>query len=151
MTIQPVVTFITAEQTLPLRHSVLKPHLRLEECVMPEDYLSTSFHLGVTFGENIVSVATFILERHPDLAGGFPYRLRGMATEPKYQRQGMGAIILQEAIVHLKNLKCDLLWCNARKRAFPFYEALGFQYYGPMFEMKDIGPHKVMYKHLIPR
>ena len=151
MTIHPVVSFITAEQTLPLRHAVLKPYLRREECALPEDYLSTTFHLGVTLGEQIVSIGTFILERHSDLSGGFPYRLRGMATDPKYQRQGMGSLILQEGIMHLKNLKCDLVWCNARKRAFPFYEQMGFQYFGPMFEMKDIGPHKVMYKHLIPR
>lgn len=151
MTIQPIVRFITAEQTMALRHSVLKPHLRREECGMPEDHLSTTFHIGVILGEKIVSIGTFILERHPDLAGGFPYRLRGMATDPKYQGQGMGSLVLQEGITQLKNLKCDLLWCNARKRAFPFYEHMGFQYYGPMFEMKDIGPHKVMYKHLIPR
>lgn len=151
MILTPEVRFILPHETLPLRHRVLKPHLRLEECSIAEDPLSTTFHIGVYWGESLVSIATFVLERHPDLEGGFPYRLRGMATEPKYQMQGLGALIVQQGIGHLKNLKCDLLWCNARKRAFGFYEKLGFKYYGPLFDMKDIGPHKVMYKHLITR
>jgi GNAT superfamily N-acetyltransferase len=91
------------------------------------------------------------MELHQDFSSGFPYRLRGMATDPKYQNQGMGALLLQEGILHLKSIHCDLLWFNARLRAFAFYEKLGFHYHGKIFHMDKIGPHKVMYKHLIPR
>ncbi len=151
MTVVPTVELIRPEQTLLLRQQVLRPYQRIEECVYPEDNLSTTIHLGVHFGQSIVSIATFMMERHDDLPGGFPFRLRGMATDPKYRNQGMGSLLLQEGVLYLKSMHCDLLWFNARLKAFAFYEKLGFNYHGRIFHMDNIGPHKVMYKHLIPR
>lgn len=142
---------ISTTETLPLRQKVLKPFLRPEECVNDGDDFSTTCHLGLFHLGQLVSTATFLLESHPDFSAGFPFRLRGMATDSKYQGQGFGKILLNYGVEHLRQKRCDLIWFNARISAFPFYEKLGFLHHGPLFELKNIGPHKVMYKPIIPR
>lgn len=151
MTIQYDVRQISTKDTLPLRKKVLKPFLSEEECVNPGDDLPTTYHLGLFHGGRLVSIATFIQESHPAFSAGFPYRLRGMATDQTFSGQGFGGTLLRHGIEHLRSKRCDFLWFNARIKAFPFYEKLGFSYYGPLFDMKDIGPHKVMYKVLLPK
>lgn len=145
------VSPVTTAETLLLRQKVLKPFLLPEECVNPGDDLPTTYHLGLFHAQKLISVATFLREPHPDFAAGAPYRLRGMATDETYRGQGFGQSLLLHAFQSLREERCDLLWCNARIRAFPFYEKLGFRAHGELFELPRIGPHKVMYKHLIPR
>ena len=145
------VELITTTQTLPLRKRVLKPFLSEAECVNPGDDLPTTFQFGLVHNNQIVSIATFIQEPFAELPAAFPYRLRGMASDKRYQGQGFGREVLLYGLESLRQTNCDLVWCNAREIAFPFYEKLGFSYLGPLFDIKDIGPHKVMYKRLIPR
>lgn len=142
---------ISTAETLDLRQRVLKPFLSKDECINPGDDLITTKHFGLFHECKLICIATFILEPHPSLSSGFPYRLRGMATDEKYRGQGFGQILLRYGVEYLRQKRCDLVWFNARIKAFPFYEKQGYQYFGPLFEMKDIGPHKVMYKPLIPR
>lgn len=151
MSLQYHIARISTAETLLLRQQVLKPFLHPADCVNPCDDLSTTYHLGLFHGGKLVSIATFLLESHPYFLAGHPYRLRGMATQDKYRGQGFGQILVMHGIALLLEKRCDLIWCNARIRAFSFYEKLGFQFSGPLFDIKDIGPHKVMYKHLIPR
>ena len=151
MSLQPLAKIISPEEVIPLRHRILKPHLMAKECILPEDHLRTTFHVGILFHAQVVSIATFMQQSHLEFSAGFPYRLRGMATEEKFRGQGFGALALQSGVMHLKQMHCDFLWLNARIKAFGFYEKLGFQYSGPLFEIEGIGPHKVMYKPLIPR
>lgn len=145
------IQIITTTDTLSLRQRVLKPFLTEQECINAGDDLPTTYHFGLFHDEELISVATFLQESHPDFSAGFPYRLRGMATDQKYQGQGFGQKLLRHGVEYLRSKRCDLIWFNARIKAFPFYEKLGFHHHGPLFELKDIGPHKVMYKHLNPR
>lgn len=142
---------ILTQDTLVLRKNILKPFLSEQECVNPGDELSTTFHYGLFHSDQLISVATFILESHPDFPAKLSYRLRGMATDTPFQGQGFGGQLLSYGIAQLEKTGCNFLWFNARIKAFPFYEKLGFQHHGPLFELKAIGPHKVMYKSLIPR
>ena len=151
MSLHPVAQRISSREVLTLRHRILKPHLSLEECLLPEDDLKTTFHLGIFYCEKLVTIATFMLQSHAHFSAGFPYRLRGMATDDKYRGQGFGTLALQNGVTLLKQMHCDFLWFNARRNAFEFYEKLGFQASGPVFEISGIGPHKVMYKPLFPR
>ncbi len=98
-----------------------------------------------------MTVATFYVEAHHLLHAGNPYRLRGMATDTNFQGQGYGEKVILKAFEVLGSKRCDLLWCNARLRAIPFYTKLGFQAVGEVFEIEGIGPHKVMYKRFNPR
>lgn len=145
------IEFISSEQTLELRQKNLKPFLSISECANPEDNLIETKHLGLIYNEKIVSVVTIFPQAHPDFSCGLPYRLRGMASDVNYRGQGFGSVLLMTAFDYLKDKKCDLLWCNARLKAMNFYKNNGFIVHSDIFELPQIGPHRVMYKRIIPR
>ena len=144
-----MIRFITAEETLPLRSIVLRNGLPLDQCLGPHDLLPTTFHLGYYSEQNeLVCILTCMKENHGKLPKD-AYRLRGMATHPDYRRKGYAADLLVAAIAHLSSqLQVEYLWFNARKIAFPFYEALGFEYMSDEFEMPEIGTHREIFKML---
>lgn len=131
-----------------MRAQVLRPGKDISQAKMPQDHEQTTFHLGLFSSEKLVCVATFHEDQNVNLKAKYPYRLRGMATAPDFQGKGAGKQILQAGVKELKSRNCDLIWCNAREIAFLFYEKCGFSYSGEMFDIPEIGPHKVMYKYL---
>lgn len=150
---QPLqIQFISAEQTYYLRHKILRPNEPFEAVKYAADFSVSAFHVGAFASEKLVGIATFANESHADVEkmnpAKNPYRLRGMATDFDFHGQGIGAAVLHFSFAVLRQRHCDLLWCNARKIAFPFYEKLGFCYIGELFDIGVIGPHKVMYKPL---
>lgn len=139
---------ISAEETFPLRRQ-MRPLRSVADQGNSEDLLPDSFHVGTFAGDNLVGIASFNLEGHKDFATAKnPFRLRGMASEGSQKGLGIGRQTLLFGIEELRKRDCDLLWCNAREVAFPFYEKMGLSLHGPMFDIPTIGPHKVMYKHL---
>lgn len=143
------VRHIQPEQTLDLRSRVLRPGQPIEFCKYAEDHLATSFHLGIFEKHRIVCNGTFIQQEHAHFSEAKrPYRLRGMASDPAFQGQGLGSKLILEALVMLRQKNCDLIWFNARVSAEKFYEKLGFQKKDEIFDIPTIGPHKVMYKWL---
>ena len=142
------IQFISARETLALRHQVLRPHQTVNDCIFPQDAWPTTFHVGAVSNGQVVGIATFHEEVFKELPAEKPYRLRGMATAFEFHGKGIGRRVLEAGIAELLKRDCDLLWCNAREVAFPFYERLGLQYFGNMFDIAGLGPHKVMYKHL---
>lgn len=139
---------ISAEKTLALRQSVLRPFLTLEQCAFEEDHLPPSFHLGAFHKGELMGIASFFNEDCESLKGKNSYRLRQMGTVPKMHGLGVGRSIIEKGLNILKEKKCDLLWCHARKVAFPFYEKVGFNYFGTLFDVSNIGLHKVMYRKI---
>lgn len=149
-----LTSLISAQETLPLRKKILKPFLSEAECRNPGDEDPTTFHFACKVENQIVAIATFLAEPHACLSKALhPYRLRGMASDNQWGlHQGFGSRVLLDGIEYLRvHQNCDAVWCNAREQAFGFYEKMGFQFYGEMFDIKDIGPHKVMYKIINPR
>lgn len=144
-----MIRFITAEDTLALRSLVLRNGLDKDLCLFDHDSLPTTFHLGYFNAENkLVCILTCMKQKHGKLAKD-AYRLRGMATHPEHRRNGYAAELLKAAMKHLsEQLHIEYLWFNARKVAYPFYEALGFEYMSDEFEIPEIGPHKEMFKYL---
>jgi hypothetical protein len=45
----------------------------------------------------------------------------------------------------MRGQKVNYVWCNARKKAVPFYRNLGFEIISDEFEVPVIGPHYVLY------
>jgi GNAT superfamily N-acetyltransferase len=140
---------VSVEALLPLRGKILRPNLPPDTWSYPRDFEETTLHLGAFAGEALIGIATFEVDAHADLPAEKPYRLRGMAVETSYQRHGIGRKLVHQGIEDLSRNGCDLLWFNARVKAFPFYESLGFSYHGEIFDVAGVGPHKVMYKYLI--
>ncbi len=145
------IILVPSEETWQLRQKILRPSQTLENCKYNCDSDPSCFHLAYKIHNHTVTVASLYIESHPLLNAGTPYRLRGMATDTNFQGQGYGELVVLKGFEILATKKCDLLWCNARLRALPFYMKLGFQVIGDVFEIEGVGPHKVMYKRFNPR
>ncbi|MBN9653359.1 GNAT family N-acetyltransferase [Halobacillus sp. GSS1] len=139
---------IKAEQTYKLRHKILRPHQPFEACQYDTDHDDDTFHMGAFIKKELVSVASFYLESHPEFQSSIQYRLRAMATAEECRGRGAGREVVHFAESELKNLNADLLWCKGRTSVQLYYEKLGFQPYGDVFDYPPIGPHVIMYKEL---
>lgn len=133
-----MVKYICAEDTLPLRSSVLRKNKPFEECVFPTD--ATGFHLGKYLDEELVCVATFFSEDYPEKGAG-GYRLRGMATAPAFAGKGYGKELINFAKDELIAGNASYIWCNARSSAVGFYKRLNFEIISDEFEVPGIGMH----------
>ncbi len=140
---------ISADETLDLRSRILRPGQSVELCRYTEDALPTTFHLGVFTDRRLVCNGSFIQQAHPRFVQAqLPYRLRGMASDPDFQKKGFGSSLISTAKRILQEKNCDLLWFNARTSAEIFYQKLDFKQIDEIFDIPQIGPHKVMYSWL---
>ncbi|WP_369048921.1 GNAT family N-acetyltransferase [Tenacibaculum sp. UWU-22] len=135
---------ITAAQTYSIRLSVLRNKIALPHQFEGDLDLNT-FHLGAFVENKLVGIATFMQRDNP-LLKGRQYQLRGMATLPEFRAKGVGAKLIQTSIKILKEKNTELLWCNAREVAYPFYKKQGFVVLGKPYTINLIGLHYVMYK-----
>ncbi len=137
--------FITVDELLPLRNVLLREgKLTNEQCRYTTDSLPGAFHLGYYVNEELVCIASFHPQSYGDFAGP-GYQLRGMATVEAFRGGGIGNQVLNFGIVYLGGQKVHYLWCNARKKALPFYLNMGFEIISDEFEQPGIGPHYVLY------
>lgn len=123
---------------------MLRPNGTLEDCIFQGDNDELTFHLGAFVEKKLVSVASFYFERNLKFPDTYQYRLRGMATLPEYQGQGLSSALLRTAFPVIKQNQCTLLWCNARERAMGFYGKVGFTQEGDFFNIPNIGKHILM-------
>ncbi|MFK7757715.1 MAG: GNAT family N-acetyltransferase [Flavobacteriales bacterium] len=137
---------IDAEECKPLRHQVLWPHIPLEkDCVIDIDLRIDAIHLGAFISGKIVGVCSLFQMKNDLLPYSNPYRLRAMATSPEVRGSGAGTAIVEHAIKITRDLGHDVLWCDARAVALGFYDRLGFKTHGDFYNVRNIGPHKLMY------
>ena len=139
-----MIRFAEAEEVLPLRSKVLRNGKPLAECSFDGDRDENTFHLAEIIDKEIICVATFHSQPHPNFAGN-AYQLRGMATAEHHRGKGIGNQVLNFGIVYLRGKQIRYLWCNARKAAYSFYFGQGFEFISEEFEISEIGPHRTMY------
>ena len=142
-----VLKQITAEETWPVRHPVLRKGKPLEDVYMEADEKETTFHVGIFHQDQIIGVASF-MDDSKSIFTGKQYRLRGMAVLPEYRRRGIAELLLKKGENILKERGCTLLWFNARLIAVSFYKKIGYKTIGPEFDIPLIGPHYLMKKEL---
>jgi len=138
---------ISVKETFPIRLEILRKNIALPY-KFDGDFNDETFHLGVFKHNTLIAVSSYMKVKHQSFQGK-QYQLRGMATLNKYQGLGAAKLMLQEAVSILSTLKVDCLWCNARIIAVDFYKKQGFQIFGDLFEVKQIGGHYTMFKNLI--
>ena len=143
------IKVVAAKDIRPLRNLVLRPNLPIETTYYDLDNDIETFHLASIMDNTIISIGTFYPENDIELQTKNGYRLRGMATDPKFRRKSAATKLMKESFVLLKEKKCDVLWCNARLVAVEFYKYLGFKITGKIFDIPSIGPHYKMYKSVI--
>lgn len=138
---------ITAKETWPVRHPVLRKGRPLKDVYMEADEKESTFHIGIYHKDIIIGVASFMEDVSPHFSG-IQSRLRGMAVLPEYRKLGLARLILQKGEAILKNRGRTLLWFNARLIAVNFYRESGYETFGDEFDIPLIGPHYLMYKSL---
>lgn len=140
-----MIKFLQTTEVLPLRNSILREgKLKNEECFFLHDDAEDSFHLGYVLNEEVICVASFHHQAREGYAGD-AFQLRGMATAAAHQGKGYGNRLVNFAIVYLRGKGVNYIWCNARQKAFRFYQSLGFEFISDTFDIPGIGPHKTMY------
>jgi GNAT superfamily N-acetyltransferase len=148
------VKTITARETFPVRHQVLRKGRPMEDCHFSGDDLGTTFHLGAFEKEKLLGVATFLMNKDVQLEEIEPfkihhcYQLRGMAVLEHLQGKGVGKLLIKTAESILKEKNIKVLWCNARTNAVSFYEKNGYVIVSDPFTIKNVGEHFKMMKLL---
>jgi GNAT superfamily N-acetyltransferase len=123
--------------TRPLRRAVLRPHETLAELTAGE--APGTIALGGFVEAELVGVG--LITPSPSAEG---WRVRGMATAPRWRGQGVGSAVLAALVARARAADASRVWCNARTPALSLYERAGFVREGEEFELPMIGPHYVV-------
>lgn len=149
-----IIRNISAIETYPVRHPVLRAGRPVTDCYFEGDDLTTTFHLGAYVDQQLKGVATFLMYQDDSIEElktyNFKqcYQLRGMAVLHEMQGQQLGKKLINHAEETLKNKNVLALWFNARESAVSFYEKMGYQIVSKPFEINTVGTHYKMYKAL---
>ncbi|WP_053219911.1 GNAT family N-acetyltransferase [Virgibacillus senegalensis] len=143
-----VIKHIKPESTYSLRHTILRPNQSILQCQYPDDFQKDTVHLGAYLDGVLISIASFYPEKHPEFQESKQYRLRGMATLEAYRRQQAATSLIERGESLMKEREISLWWCNARTNVSDFYQKLGMEQRGEVFDIEPIGPHRLMFKRL---
>lgn len=119
---------ITAEQTYPLRHTVLWPDKPFDYVRIDND--EEGYHYGAFWNDELVAVISLFVD-------GPIGRFRKFATRPDCQRMGIGTQLLNHVIAEARRMGAATLWCDARLDAGDFYRRFGME---PVSEVFYKGP-----------
>lgn len=134
---------ISAAETRQLRRQVLRPTERPDEQVYLNDDAPETLHAGAFSDSKLVGIATVLRDAPPGETSARAWRLRGMAVLPEMQHRGIGRALVEFCVAHVHAHAGNLLWCNGRTSARPFYEAVGFRATGAEFDVPVSGAHFV--------
>lgn len=152
------VTRVPAVVVRRLRTAVLRPTWTDRLATYPEDDAPATVHVSAVHGGAVVGVGTIYPETPPEAhrgaipdaayAPGAAWRLRGMATDEAVRGTGAGAAVLDGCFAAVRDGGGSFLWCNARSSAAGFYARMGLEPVGDEFDIRDIGPHFVMWRQV---
>ena len=140
-----VVVELTADETHPLRLTVLRGDTPTTVVAFAEDVLPGTFHLGIRDGQAVIAVSTWIPRPYNDTPA---VQLRGMATASQLQGHGLGSLLLEAGCLRAATM-ADLVWARARDTALEFYLRHGFTVEGDGFiDEQTQKPHHVIVRPL---
>jgi GNAT superfamily N-acetyltransferase len=108
--------------------------------------LASTYHFGYFIAEQLIGVISLFEVGHPTFDHQKSFQIRGMAILAAHQKKGFGEALVLEAEAFCKKQKATLIWFNARSSAVGFYKKMGYDKMGSEFEIKDVGPHFLMFK-----
>jgi GNAT superfamily N-acetyltransferase len=136
------------EEILALRHAELRPGRPLETARFDGDVELATRHFGAfrrATGEVVACVSC--MRRTRD--GVDAWQIRGMATRADLTGRGIGNALLAFALERLgAEHGPRLAWCNARVTALRFWERAGWTVASDVFDIPDVGPHRVLERTL---
>ncbi len=139
---------ITATDTYPVRHLVLRAGKSIESCHFEGDELDSTHHLGYFLDNQLIGVVSLFEAENLLLGAGKSFQIRGMAVLDSHQKQGVGEALVSKAESFCVTEKATLIWFNARTSAVGFYHKMGYEIIGSEFEIKEVGPHLLMCKQI---
>lgn len=139
---------ISALETYPVRHPVLRNDKPLESCRFDGDDLETTKHFGYFDHGRLSGIASLFQIRNEAFKPSKQFQLRGMAVLLDHQKQGIGENLVYHVERYATQKKAELIWFNAREIAVGFYQKLGYETIGKPFAIADLGLHYIMFKRL---
>ncbi|HVI18861.1 MAG TPA: GNAT family N-acetyltransferase [Gaiellales bacterium] len=134
------IRIVGRDLTRELRRAVLRPSWP-PESPMHGDENTDALHLAALADDGEVIGTCLILPRafppRPEVSRA--WQLRGMATAPTWRGRGVGAAVLAAAVEQARRRAGELLWCDARTTAVPFYRKHGFAAEGAEFLHAESG------------
>ena len=125
-----------------LRDKVLREPLNLmfsEEELFLEN---KEIHIGVFEGNKVIGC--LVLKQTDE---DTTLKMRQVCIAPTHQRTGIGKYLIKYTENYCAQNKINKIICNAREKAIPFYETLGYKKKGePFYEVKIL--HYYMEKNL---
>lgn len=140
---------ITALDTYPVRHLVLRAGKPIESCHFEGDELVSTHHFGCFAADQLIGVVSLFEIGNTNFAEQKSFQIRGMAVIDSHQKQGVGEALVHKAEDFCRNENATLIWFNARTSAVGFYKKMGFEIVGSEFEIKEVGPHFLMNKKVM--
>lgn len=141
-----MIKIITAIDTFPVRHPVLREGKPLDTCHFEGDNSENTIHFGYYVDEILVGVVTLSKESNSLYDYNHQYRVRGMAVLDSFRKRNIGKKLIEHCESFVIENNGEIIWFNARKIALDFYKKVGYEIYGDGFEIADIGLHFVMFK-----
>lgn len=153
MTAAVTVRAVDPETTRALIHAVLRPHQPATTlaALLAGQTAFAAYPVGDVedAADRVIGTALVAPNPMPDMPEApNTWRLRGMATDPRWRGRGVGGAVLDAVIDHVRSTGGAMLWCNARVSARGFYERAGFAVVGWEWEIRGIGPHVRMWRQL---
>lgn len=139
---------ISALETYPVRHPVLRSGKPIGSCHFDADELETTKHFGYIDHGRLVGVASLFAVKNEAFESPKQFQLRGMAVLLDHQKKGIGEKLAFHTEKYAIRENADLIWFNAREVAVGFYQKLGYEIFGKPFPISDIGLHYIMFKKL---
>jgi ribosomal protein S18 acetylase RimI-like enzyme len=139
---------ITANETYPVRHSVLRKGQPITSCCFEGDELNTTKHYGLFENDALQGIISLYKNANRQFEATKQIQIRGMAVLEHNQGKGFGKELVQYCENLLTESDCQLIWFNARENAIGFYQKLGYNIQGEAFDIEGIGKHYVMLKKL---
>ncbi|MCX6217461.1 GNAT family N-acetyltransferase [Spirosoma sp.] len=115
---------ISAEETYPLRHSVLWPDKPFDYVKVEND--AEGHHIGAFQEGELVAVISLFVK-------GQESRFRKFAARPDRQRQGIGTRLLNHVMDEARQLGAQTIWCDARLDTADFYRRFGMEAVSEVF------------------
>jgi GNAT superfamily N-acetyltransferase len=146
-----VIEQVEAAVVLPLRRRVLRPGSLASQAAFDGDDDLHTVHVAARVGGaagHVVAVGTALVEMPPWGERLTSWRIRGMATDERWRRRGLGSQVLAALLDEVAARGGELVWCSARLSARSLYARAGFTARGDVYDVAGLGPHVVMWRSL---
>ncbi|MFK7826443.1 MAG: GNAT family N-acetyltransferase [Oligoflexales bacterium] len=133
---------------MPMRIKILRPNGPESDCKFPGDHKPNSRHIGLYDSGFLAGIGSVIQESEDGQMDQGVWRIRGVAVEGSYRKQGIGSKIVEDLVKHVKAQGGKKIWCNARTSAIRLYQKHEFSVASDEFILPVIGPHFRMKRNL---